>query len=68
MNGDKHYFQCQLCGKIHQVDDKYKLKEGEIYSNLWCSQCGKTVRQLYCGTEEDDIYILYNVNVDPRYY
>ena len=68
MKGDAHYFQCQICGEIHQVDDKYKPKEGEIYSSLWCNRCGKTVLQLYCGTDENDIYILYNLNVDSRYY
>lgn len=62
------YWQCQQCGKIHQIDDKYKPKGDNIYITLWCDKCKEYVQMLDCGTDVDALYETYNLNVDPKYY
>ena len=68
MNRDKEIFQCSCCGNIHKVSSKYRPEEDEIYVPLWCPKCRETTKQLYCGDDEDKLYELYDVNLDPRYY
>lgn len=62
------YFHCQQCGKMHQISDKYKPKEDNIYVELWCDKCKEYVQMLDCGDDINAIYEVYNLNVDPRYY
>lgn len=62
------YWQCQQCGEMHQIDDKYKPKEDRIYAKLWCEKCKTYVQMLDCGEDVVDIYEIYNLNVDPKYY
>lgn len=68
MSRDKEIFQCSCCGNIHKVDEKYKPQEDEIYVPLWCERCKDQTMQLYCGDNEDELYSLYNVNIDSKYY
>lgn len=68
MSRDKEIFQCCCCGKIHKVDEKYKPGDDDIYEILWCPKCKEHTKQLYCGDDESEIYELYNVNLDSRYY
>ena len=68
MKRDKEIFQCGCCGSIHKVDEKYKPRGDKIYVTLWCQQCGRYTRQLYCGDDINDLYELYDVNIDPKYY
>ena len=68
MKRDKEIFQCSCCGSIYKVDDKYKPRGDDIYEALWCSKCKEYTMQLYCGNDIDDLYELYDVNIDPRMY
>ena len=68
MNTDKEIFQCSCCGSITRVDSKYKPREDQIYVPLWCERCKDLKMQLYCGEDESNLYELYNLNVDSRYY
>ena len=68
MNTDKEIFQCSCCGTIHKVNEKYKPEEDQIYVSLWCERCRGQTAQLYCGDNESEIYELYNLNIDSRYY
>ena len=68
MNNDKEIFQCNCCGNIHKVDERYKPRGDTIYVTLWCNKCKKNTRQLYCGDSMDDLYMLYDVNTDLKYY
>ena len=68
MKTDKEIFQCGCCGTIHKVDSRYKPKEDIIYVPLWCDKCRSMTMQLYCGDEENGLYELYDVNMDPKYY
>lgn len=68
MSRDKEIFQCGCCGHIHKVDGRYKPEEEQIYVPLWCERCRDQTLQLYCGDNESELYSLYDVNIDPRYY
>lgn len=67
MRRDKEIFQCS-CGYIHKVDEKYKPRGDDIYTTLFCPKCKDYTRQLYCGDSVDDLYMLYDANIDPRIY
>lgn len=68
MRKDKEIFQCNCCGNIHKVDERYKPRGDDIYKILWCPKCKKYEKQLYCGDDIDQIYALYDANKDSRYY
>lgn len=68
MRKDKEIFQCSCCGNIHKVDERYKPRGDDIYATLWCQQCGEYTRHLYCGDDDNEIYALYDLNKDLRYY
>ena len=68
MSRDKEIFQCNCCGSIHKVNEKYKPRGDDIYMTLWCQKCREYTRQLYCGDDESEIYALYDANLDSRYY
>ena len=68
MKKDKEIFQCSCCGHIHKVNEKYKPKEDVIYVPLWCERCRDQTMQLYCGDDDSDLYMLCDINIDPRIY
>ena len=68
MSREKEIFQCNCCGNIYKVDERYKPKGDNVYETLWCQQCGEYTRQLYCGDNLDDLYMLCDINIDPRMY
>ena len=68
MNRDKEIFQCNCCGHIHKTNEKYKPRGDDIYVLLWCERCKEYTQQLYCGDNPNDLYALYDVNIDPRIY
>lgn len=68
MNRDKEIFQCSCCGHINKVDDRYKPRGDTVYVPLWCERCRCQTTQLYCGDDESELYSLYDVNIDPKYY
>lgn len=59
-------FQCQSCGALHKLKIEYDI-ESDLYIKMECPRCRDETNHLWCGLE-DDIYQLYNVNLDPRYY
>lgn len=68
MNRDKEIFQCGCCGHIHKVNEDYRPRGNIIYVTLWCDKCKEYTKQLYCGDNPDEIYALYDVNIDGNYY
>lgn len=60
-------YQCAHCGCISNIEQKNRPRSDTTYVSLWCDKCKKVTRQLYCG-DEDDIYWLYDVVMDERYY
>lgn len=61
----KTYIQCMGCGRIHMVRQHVPIEH--LYVKMTCPKCGHAVG-LNCGSNEDDLYALYDVNMDPRYY
>lgn len=68
MSRDKEIFQCSCCGNISRVDSRYKPRGDIIYVPLWCDKCNEYSKQLYCGDDENQIYELYDLNIDEKYY
>lgn len=58
--------QCQSCGELHKESIQYNIED--IYIKLYCSGCRDDTTHLICSEDESEIYHLYNLNVDPRYY
>ena len=65
--GDKVWVQCQKCGHLHKIKMKETSKD-DLYIEEHCPRCRDETKHLQCGTDETDIYIYYNTNLDPRYY
>ena len=59
--------QCQVCGHLHMVETK-DIPEGDLYIEEYCPKCRDGTKHLYCGENREDVYIYYNLNIDPRYY
>jgi len=60
------FVQCQSCGKLHKESIQYNIED--IYIKLHCSGCRDDTTHLICSEDESEIYHLYNLNIDPRYY
>ena len=60
------YYQCTHCGAIVPFERELKL-EDDIYADLYCDKCGQS-RTLYLGDNKEDLYMLYDVTLDERYY
>jgi hypothetical protein len=63
----KEYVQCQECGRIHQVDIEYDI-ENDLYVKINCPECRDETTHLLCGDKVGDLYLTYNLNIDPRFY
>lgn len=59
------YVQCQCCGRLYTVDNKIPITMSIVNSR--CPKCGDYVG-LNCGSNEEDIYLYMNENLDWRYY
>ena len=64
--GGENWVQCQVCGELHKVKTK-DTSEDDLYIKTHCPRCRDETMHLWCGKQED-IYMYYNVNTDPRYY
>ena len=69
VNGMKRavWVQCQSCGKLHKETIQYNI-EDDFYIKVHCLGCRDDTTHLICSEDESEIYDLYNLNVDPRYY
>lgn len=59
------WVQCQCCGNLHK--EIVSLSDSDLYIKTYCPKCRDETKHLWCGEDETDIYIYYNVNLDPRY-
>lgn len=57
--------QCSKCGEIHETQ-QFFLND-DTYVDDICPKCGNN-RGLFVGNNISDMYELYDVNVDPRFY
>lgn len=60
-------YQCQACGSLVWSKEPFNI-EDELFIKMKCKHCHKETDHLWIGDCEDDLYKMYNVNVDPRYY
>ena len=60
------WVQCQNCGKLHKKTIEYNIED--IYIKIKCTECRDETTHLICSGDESEIYYLYNLNSDPRYY
>ena len=71
MTASKHnqaFYQCTQCGTVHKIEeDKIKITD-DLYSSVWCPHCRDTTKQLWVGSNPEDIIELYDVVLDERYY
>lgn len=63
--GEDSWVQCQSCGELHKT--KVDLSDEDLYIEIYCPKCRDRTKHLRCGKQED-VYMNYNLNVDPRYY
>ena len=63
---DDGWVQCQACGYLHK--EKIQLSEDDLYIDKYCPKCRDETKHLWCGEDETEIYMYYNLNVDSRYY
>lgn len=62
------YYQCTKCGTIISLHKKLKsADEDDIYVDLYCDRC-ENERALYLGEDLNDLYYMYDVVLDQRYY
>ena len=59
--------QCQNCGKLHKQKIQYNIEE-DFYIKVYCTGCRDDTTHLICSEDESEIYHLYNLSTDPRYY
>ena len=64
---DEGWAQCQVCGYLHKVKTK-DTSEDDLYIEEHCPRCRDGTKHLWCGESQEDVYIYYNLNADPRYY
>ena len=67
---EEGWVQCVQCGELHKVPSKCaSISDDDLYTELiFCPKCRDETKHLWCGQDETEIYIYYNVNIDPRYY
>lgn len=63
----RNYFQCSKCGNIHYIYMMFDI-ESELYTTLFCEQCGEETPQLWVGENPEDKFIYMDRNIDPNYY
>lgn len=62
---ERKLIQCSRCGHIYNTNQF--LNEDDTYIDSICPKCGNS-RGLFVGNNIIDMYELYDVNVDPRFY
>lgn len=64
------WVQCARCGKTHRVENiEASISEDDLYTKLiFCPKCRDETKHLWCGENQEDIYIYYDVTLDSKYY
>ena len=65
--GQKSQYQCQKCGALVWTKEPLNI-EGDLFVKMPCKHCHMETNHLWVGDREEDLYIYYNANADPRYY
>jgi hypothetical protein len=67
MGKEEGWVQCQVCGELSKIKNRDGLiSDDDLYTEpVWCRRCRDDTKHLWCG---DDIYLNYNLNLDPRFY
>ena len=60
-------YQCQICGSLQKSKEPFNI-DNDLFIKMKCKHCGKETDHLWVGEDELDLYTMYNLNVDPRYY
>ena len=60
-------YQCQICGSLQKSKEPLNI-DNDLFIKMKCKHCGKETDHLWVGEDELDLYTMYNLNVDPRYY
>lgn len=60
------WLQCQCCGTLYKKKVAYNIED--VYIQGECPRCRDETTHLICSENEDEIYELYSLNVDPNYY
>lgn len=63
----RSYYQCQECGCVHYIEEIYDIEQ-DMYEQRICIKCGKVATHLWVGNDPEDFYILYNPNLDERFF
>lgn len=64
---EEGWVQCQNCGELYKTK-VHSLSENDLYIIKHCPHCRDETQHLWCGEDETEIYMYYNLNADPRYY
>lgn len=59
------WVQCITCGEIHKSYSEYSIEE--MYVDDYCSNCD-SYRGLNLGNRKEEIYELYDVSLDDKWY
>ena len=59
------WIQCAHCGHMYYIERN--VSNNKLYITSECSRCG-CKKGLNCGSNESEIYDLYNLNLDERYF
>lgn len=59
------YVQCRNCGNIYKVERQLPIDA--LIVEMYCHKCDNETA-LNLGSDESDLYIYADINVDPRYY
>lgn len=60
-------YQCSQCGTLQWSKQPFDI-EDDLYIRMECKHCGKTTSHLWVGDKEEDLYTLYDVVSDSRFY
>ena len=68
--GEKVWVQCSHCGNLHRVKGKdATISENDLFTEpIWCGKCRDETPHIWCGEKQEDVYMYYNANLDPRIY
>ena len=60
-------YQCQSCGNLMWSREPFDI-EKNMFKEMYCKKCHDETSHLWVGDREEDLYIMYNLNVDPKYF